>query len=83
MKNLLLVITFIQLTLAKEVVKIAKSMSDDDLRKLQLGNNNISYQIVKATADSSDTPWDNPFEDNPENDNDTCDNPEGCEGGKP
>ena len=67
-----------QLTFAGEVIKVAKSMSDSDLKRLKLGHEGIVYQI--ETADSSDTPWDNPFDDNPDNDDDDCDNPEGCDG---
>ena len=74
----ILLVFIAQLTLAKEVVKVAKSMSDSELKRLKLGNQDIRYQI--ETADSSDTPWDNPFDDNPDNDDDDCDNPEGCDG---
>ena len=83
MRSLIILVILIKLGLARDVIKVGATMSDESLLNLKLENNNIQYVVVKATADSSDTPWDNPFDDNPENDNDTCSNPEGCDGGGP
>ena len=83
MRKLIILVTLIQLGLAKDVIKVGAALSDKSLLDLKLENNSIKYVVVKETADSSDTPWDNPFDDNPDNDNDTCSNPEGCDGGGP
>ena len=74
------------LGLAKHVIKVGATISDESLLNLKLENNEIKYVVVKQGSDDTtddDTPWDNPFDDNPDNDNDTCFNPEGCDGGKP
>ena len=55
---------------------MSKSIIDKDLIKLQ---QDAELDDFSCTAE----PWDNPFEDNPDNDDDTCQNPEGCDDGGP
>ena len=64
-------------------MRLKSSLPDEDLLRLRLDDPKVHYQVLQSQVDSSDTPWDNPFDDNPDNDDDTCANPEGCDGGGP